>query len=103
VAVDARRGRALVTNGDGHSVSVLDVRSGALLQTIGVSVNPVDVAVDEHASQAFVLTYGGTVAEAAGWWTPWTWWLRSWLPWLPQQPPLRTLSGTVTILDLSHL
>jgi hypothetical protein len=66
-------------------VSVLDVRSGAVVHTIGVSVNPVDVAVDAQASRAFVVTYGGTVADAAGWWAPWTRWLRPRLPWLPEQ------------------
>ena len=104
VAVDARRGHAVVANGDAPSVSVLDVRSGAVLHTIGVSVNPLDVAVDAQASRAFVVTSGGTVAEAAAWWAPWTRWLRRWLPWFPQQrPTLRTVLGTVPMLDLAHV
>jgi YVTN family beta-propeller protein len=67
VAVDASRGQALVVNSEGHSVSVLDVRSGAVLHTIAVGVHPVDVAIDEQTDRAFVVAYGGTVAAAAGW------------------------------------
>jgi DNA-binding beta-propeller fold protein YncE len=39
VAVDTRRSRALAVNGDGHSVSVLDVLNGAVVHTIGIGVN----------------------------------------------------------------
>src|SRR5437764_8409290 len=43
VAVDTRRGHAFVANGDDASVSVLDVRTGAVLRTLAVGVHPLAV------------------------------------------------------------
>jgi len=107
VAVDARRGRAYVVSRDEAfsfnptttgSVSVLDTRTGAVLRTIPVGVDPVALAVDEGSGRVFVATRGGATVVPDAWgWLPG--WLRGRLPFLP--PPgahLRVLPPAVTAL-----
>jgi YVTN family beta-propeller protein len=54
LAVDPRRHHVFVANSLGHSVSVLDARSGALLRTVAVGPDPDAVAVDTRTHRVFV-------------------------------------------------
>ncbi len=74
MAVDGRSGRVFVTSlgamdatgyltGPG-SVSVLDARSGTLLRTVPVGVEPAVIAVDERAGRAFVVNVAGDSTDA---------------------------------------
>ena len=102
--VDARMGRAIVANGDANSVSVLDVRTGAVLRTIAVGVHPLDVAIDERTGHAFIVNYGGTVRAPAAWWERDVQRLHHWLPWLPQPFASTHLEpGSVSVLDTARL
>src|SRR5438445_1948592 len=55
VAVDARTGRAFVTNNSGNSLSVLDAHSGDVLRTVSVGSSPTSVVVNGRTGRAFVL------------------------------------------------
>jgi YVTN family beta-propeller protein len=55
VAVDTRLGQAFVLH-TGGSVSVLDGRSGRLLQTVAVGSAPAALAVDGHTAHVFVVS-----------------------------------------------
>jgi len=107
VALDARRGRVYVVSRDSASsfnptdtgsVSVIDTRTGGLLRTIPVGVDPVAVAVDADSGRVFVATRGGASETPDAWrWVPD--WLRDRLPFLP--PPgshLRVFPSGVTAL-----
>jgi len=107
MVVDTRRGRAYVASRDEAasfnptttgSVSVLDTRTGAILRTIPVGVDPVALAVDEGSGRVFVATRGGATVVPDAWgWLPG--WLRGRLPFLPTPGPhLRVLSPGVTAL-----
>lgn len=109
LAIDARRGRAYVVSRDEATsfnptttggVSVLDTRTGAVLRTIPVGVDPVAVAVDEESGRVFVATRGGTMVAPDRWrWLPS--WLRGRLPFLPPPGPhLRVTPPGVTAFDL---
>src|SRR5919201_1124740 len=117
VAVDARSGRVFVANKgpvDGNlvplsngTVTVLDARSGAVLRTIGVGTYPTALAVDERAGRAFVVNASGTtVRTSQGWCERAVQWLQpARLPWLPRPatPPLiRSVTGSVSMLDASR-
>lgn len=107
VALDPRRGRAYVVSRDSASsfnptdtgsVSVIDARSGVVLRTIPVGVDPVAVAVDPESGRVFVATRGGASEIPDAWrWVPG--WLRDRLPFLPPPGPrLRVFSPAVTAL-----
>lgn len=51
--MDERTAHVFVTNEGSHSVSILNARTGAVLQTVGVGF-PRDVAVDERAGRVVV-------------------------------------------------
>jgi YVTN family beta-propeller protein len=110
IALDTRRDRVFVINqprrdrhgvpveGNG-SVSVLDARSGALLQTINVGRHPISLAVDERTARLFVVNtnMGCTPRNAF-----------SWLP----SPARRLLGlgpldtachGSVTVIDTTRV
>ncbi len=53
IAVDERTVRVFVTNEGSHDVSILDARTGTVLQTVGVGF-PRDVAVDERVGRVVV-------------------------------------------------
>lgn len=115
VAVDIHRRRIFVTSlnssmplmpeynllGNG-SVSVLDARSGAIMHTIPVGVNPTTLQVDERTARAFVVNSGGQIPVAGRWdWVPE--WLRRWMPFLSQpRPRTRVVPGSVSVLDTSR-
>lgn len=61
------------------SVSVFNLRSGALWRTIRVGVAPQNIVVDAYSGHAYVVNQGGLVA----WADPWTELARRVLPWLP--------------------
>jgi hypothetical protein len=85
------------------SVTELDGRSGAILRTIPVGVDPVALALDERTPRVFVITGGGTIAAHGP--DAWSWvpaWLRHWLPFLPPGSGTRTMPGTVTVLDATR-
>jgi DNA-binding beta-propeller fold protein YncE len=117
VAVDGHRGRLYVTNagavdaasnpvGPG-TLTVLDERSGRVLRTVAVGVNPVNLVLDRRAGRLFVVNVGNYNPNPLRSADPWAWmpnWLRHWLPFLPQHaPPPRRIPGSVTVLDTSRL
>src|SRR5919202_3947952 len=63
MAVDTRRGRVFVANEGANSVSVLDVRTGAVLATTDVGLAPTALAVDETAGRVVVLTTGAALTS----------------------------------------
>jgi len=62
VAVDTRAGRAFIANtglnNSGRTVSVLDSRTGQLIQTVTVGRSPSSVAVNEQTGRLFVANSG---------------------------------------------
>jgi len=62
VAVDTRAGRAFIANtglnGGGRTVSVMDSRTGRLVQTVTVGRGPSSVAVNEQTGRLFVANGG---------------------------------------------
>src|SRR5919199_1038186 len=58
LALDARTGRAFVTNRFDDSVSVLETRSGRVLRTVAVGLVPTGAAVDVRSGHALVLDVG---------------------------------------------
>jgi YVTN family beta-propeller protein len=64
LAVDARRGRAFVTDVGANSVSVLDTTTGRLLRRLAVAPNPTAIAVDERTGRVFVASQGAV--DSAG-------------------------------------
>jgi len=112
VAVDGRSERVFVANAgpvDGlgnatepGTVSVLDARSGVVLRTVMVGLNPDSIAVDERSGRAFVVSVGGTLHVTDAWgWLPRG--LRRWAPFLPPPGPrTRTASSTVSMLDATN-
>jgi DNA-binding beta-propeller fold protein YncE len=115
VAVDGRRGRLYVTNWGAvdpsgnfvaqGTLTVLDERSGRVLRTVAVGVNPMDLALARRAGRLFVINVGSFGPVRAV--DPWAWmprWLRHWLPFLHQHAPTpRRIPGSVTVLDTSRL
>jgi len=114
VALDERTGRVFVTSvgpryptGNPKStgtVSVLDVHSGMLLQTITVGLLPTAVGIDERTGYVFVVNAGCPAPMLpCGRGNPtdvWSWmpaWLRGWLPWLPK-PVRPSTTSTVSML-----
>ena len=93
-----------------ESVSMLDARSGRVLERWRVGNTPVALAVDEQARRLVVVNQrGGSYSGAAAAPTqsgPWAWAssvASRWLPWLVHPAPRPAPgSGTVTILDTSH-
>jgi YVTN family beta-propeller protein len=107
IALDPRRGRVYVASRDSASsfnptntgsLSVIDARSGAVLRTIPVGVDPMAVAVDPESGRVFVATRGGASEMPDAWrWVPG--WLRDRLPFLPPPGPhLRVSPPAVTAL-----
>ena len=88
-----------------------DTITGRRLRTVAVGLGPAALAVDERTGHVFVANSYGTPASPGGvsrlvaWSRPWLpAWGQQWLARLAQPPPpLRTLPGTVTVLDLSRL
>jgi DNA-binding beta-propeller fold protein YncE len=118
IAVDQRANRIVVSTGQGlwpsataGRVQVLDGRTGRRLRTVAVGLGPTALAVEERRGYVFVANgYGspagdGGVSRLVAWSRPWLpAWGRQWLSRLAQSPPpLRTLAGTVTVLDPSRL
>jgi DNA-binding beta-propeller fold protein YncE len=116
VAVDERRGRVYVTSvgaidatsgaftGPGL-LSVLDERSGKVVRTVAVGVDPVGVVVDRQRERLFVANAGTYGLRRLN--DPWGWlpgWLRRRLPLppLPQPRPFR-VPASVSVLDTTHL
>jgi len=115
IAVDQRRGRVIVLTSEefmpsapAGQVKVLDGRTGRLLHTVAVGADASALALDERTGTAFVTAmnvYGlpagaDTTHRLRTWlhrWLPWSWVSRL----LPPVPAMTT--GTVTMLDLSHL
>lgn len=62
IAVDARTGRVFIANagidGSERTVSVLDSRTGRLIQTVSVGQGPQSVAVNERTGRLFVANAG---------------------------------------------
>jgi YVTN family beta-propeller protein len=54
IALDARRGRAFVTNRYDGTVSVLDVAAGAVLRTVAVAPQPGAVVVNARTGRVFI-------------------------------------------------
>lgn len=116
LAVDERSGRVFIVSlgptdsaglltGPG-SVSALDARSGALLYTVPVGVEPARVVVDQQAGRAIVVNLAGNNRDALA---P----LRQVAPWLPEHAPAcnnygrpvancRPILGSVTVLDATR-
>ncbi len=82
----------------GH-VDVLDGRTGAVLRTVTVGMGPRAVVIDERTGHAFITTSGGAVSVPDAWgWIPAS--LRRWIPFLPPRGShLRTIPGSVSMLD----
>jgi len=112
VAVDGRSGRVFVATAgpvdrlgnvsEPGTVSVLDARSGVVLRTVTVGLNPDSIAVDERSGRAFVVSVGGTLQVTDAWgWLPRG--LRRWAPFLPPPGPRpRTTPSTVSMLDATN-
>ncbi len=112
VAVDGRSGRVFVANAgpvdrlgnasEPGTVSVLDARSGAVLRTVTVGLDPDSIAVDERAGRAFVVSVGGALRTPDAWgWLPRG--LRRWAPFLPPPGPrTRVEPSTVSMLDATN-
>lgn len=108
LAVDVRRNRVIVINrvgpgstGDG-SVSVLDARTGRVLQTIGVGRLPTELAVDEATARLFVVNSNAGCVRPRGLWQFVPSFARRLLPFL--LPPLDcNVPGTVSVIDTSRL
>jgi YVTN family beta-propeller protein len=120
IAVDERTGRVFVTavgRRDGSfratvegTVSVIDARSGAVLETTAVGVNPYLVSVDERTGRAFVVNSGcanvGLACSISGQSDAWGWipsGVRHWLPFLPSPASSgRSIPGSVSVLDAAR-
>jgi len=85
--------------GLGH-VSVLDARTGALVDTLPAGVGPLTVAVDERARRVLIVNSSGDMPVS----DPWSWLpapLQRALPFLPAPGPrTRRVPSSVTVLDL---
>ena len=83
-------------------VAVLDARTGAILHTMLLGVNPTGVGVDERSGRVVILNGGGTLRTSDDWgWLPQ--WLRRRLWLIPPAPPaLRHMSGSVSTLDATR-
>ncbi len=55
IAVDAQTARIFVINSGENTVSMLDVRDGALLRTMAVGQSPEALAIDKHTGRVFVI------------------------------------------------
>ncbi len=111
LAVDERRRRlvcisaSLLSAGSATSpgrMSVLDVRSGAVLSSVTIGWGPTAVALDERMGRALIANVGGVMRLPDTWaWVPP--WLRGWLPFLP--PPesrTRLVPGSVSMVDITR-
>lgn len=108
IAVDRGSGRIVVVSGGAldhsgnftglGSASVLDGRSGAVVKTVPVGVNPDQVFIDETMGRAAVVNAGGPATLSDSWdWLPS--WLRRLIPFVPPPPPRRVFSS-VSVFDL---
>jgi len=111
LAVDERRERLVcigigpLSAGSATSpgrMSVLDVRSGAILSSATIGWGPTAMALDERMGRAFIANVGGVMRLPDTWvWIPS--WLRGRLPFLP---PLtsrtRLVPGSVTVVDITR-
>jgi YVTN family beta-propeller protein len=84
------------------SVSVLDARSGSVLRTIVVGIDPIAVSVDARSGRAFIINAGGAVRVRDPWdWLPPS--LRRRLPFIPAPAVhTRTVRASMTIIDTSR-
>ncbi len=102
LAIDERRGRAVVGLGAPGGVDILDVATGSSLGHIDVGGVPVAVVVDGKTGRAFVLVGQGSLPLS----DPWAWipsWAPSWLPFLPHhERRVRRLPSHVTVLDITR-
>ena len=115
VAVDERRGYLYVASrgrADAHGyyaqpgrVSVVDERSGKVLRSVAVGVNPVQLTLDARANRLFTFSMGSGVDVPAP--DAWSWlpaWLRRWLPFVSRhQSRTYRIRGSVSILDTARL
>ncbi len=99
------------TRGTG-TVSLLDMHGDGGRAPIPVGVFPVDIGVDGRTGRVFVVNYnarwsdGGPVATTArdGWWVaPQRWLARRFLLVPAPRVPRPSTTGSVTVLDVSHL
>src|SRR5438128_5567158 len=108
MSVDEATGRVVVSSLGplGHAgnftstgtVSVLDGRSGVILQASTVGINPSQVALDERVGHAIVLNAGGPTNMPDAWvWVPK--WLRPLVPFLPP-PMLHQVVSSISVLTL---
>ncbi len=65
VAIDAERGTALVTNAGCNNVSLLNLNTGAVTQTIAVGSTPAGVALDSRLGLAVVANTGDAAAPGS--------------------------------------
>src|SRR5207249_2211670 len=87
-------------------VQVLDGRTGRLRHTVAVGADATALALDERTGHVFVTAMNvDGIPAGADETGALRAWLRRWLPWAPRLlPPVHaTLTGTVTMLDLSRL
>lgn len=98
LAIDERRGRAVVALGAPGGVDIRDVANGRRLGHIDVGGVPMAVVVDGKTGRAFVLVGQGSIPLP----DPWAW-IPSWLPFLPHhERRVRRLPSHVTVLDIAR-
>src|SRR5256885_12500599 len=66
LAVDGRRGHVFVANWGSLSVSMLDAKSGTVLTTNSVAVNPVALAVDQRVGRVFAVGVANPMDQRGG-------------------------------------
>ena len=62
VAVDPAAGRAIVIDGLGSTLRVLDSHTGRVVSTVRVAIGFTDLAVDERTHRAFATSFDGRVS-----------------------------------------
>ncbi len=113
-ALNARAARFLVTtrgplDAAGNptrigQVTVLDTRSGRVLRTLPVGVDPLETIIDERSGRGLVVNSGGTVAVPLS--DPWAWvpaGLRRAFPFIPRvSPRVQSTHGSVSLVDAAR-
>ncbi len=103
MAVDARRHRLYILQGDtSHdgTLSMIDLRRGAVVTTKPVGLAPTALAVDEQSGRVVVVNQGGS-RQVTDRWGFLPDWLRTRLsPILGDPSRIQPVPGSITILDL---